>query len=368
LKPFRKVTIIGVGLIGGSLALALKQRRPKVTVIGFDRVEVMREALQRGAIDEAAPDLLSAVVQADCLILATPISTTLDLLRSIGKLLTPETIVSDICSVKGVVVQAARRYLPGNVLFVGGHPMAGSERSGIVAADPLLFENAYYVLCPPENALRGKTPQREKLASFVKLIESTGARVVFLDPFVHDRIAGTVSHLPQLLAVGLTNLARKSDASALRLAAGGFRDLTRIASSPYDIWDDILRENRKEISRTLDRMIKKLKQYKTLIDSKQLSKLRKEFSQARETREEIPKEMKGFHHPLVDVFVSLKDKPGELSKLTKALARRNINIKDIELLKVREGERGNFRVAFENHKVADRALKVIRAAGFEAHQ
>ena len=142
MKPIKKISIIGVGLIGGSLALALKRTHPRLTIVGYDRTAVLRKALKCGAIDEAATDLLSAVIQSDCLIFATPISTTLEMIRSVGRFVSPQTIVSDVCSVKGAVVKAARKFLSKEVLFIGGHPMAGSERGGIDAADPLLFENA----------------------------------------------------------------------------------------------------------------------------------------------------------------------------------------------------------------------------------
>lgn len=366
MKFIKRISIIGVGLIGGSLALALKQARPRLTIVGYDRSPVLQKALKRGAIDEAATDAISAVIQSDCLIFATPISSTLELLRSVGKFVSPETIVSDVCSVKAAVMRAAEKSLPKEVLFVGGHPMAGSERGGIDAADPLLFENAYYILCPRKTGPKVGAKENKRLNTFVDLIESTGARVIFLDGAVHDRIIASVSHVPQLLAVALTNLvARHGDSHSLRLAAGGFRDLTRVASSPYAMWDDILRTNKKEISRSLEKLIRELQRYKDSIDSSRLDKMRNQFLRARKFRGSIPKDMKGFHRPLVDVFVSVEDKPGEISRISTALARRRINIKDMELMKVREGEMGTFRVSFESQKIADQALRVLRKAGYK---
>ena len=369
MKPIRRVTIIGSGLIGGSLALALKRTRRHITIVGYDHPPILKKALKLGAIDEAATDLLSAVIQSDCIIFATPISTTLEMIRRIGKFISSDTIVSDVCSTKVAVVGAARRYLPKEVLFVGGHPMAGSERGGIESADPLLFENAYYVLSPPKFAQRGERGRRAQLKAFVGLVESTGARVVFLDPAAHDRIVASVSHVPQLLAVVLMNLLLKQRGDpSLQLAAGGFRDLTRVASSPFEMWAEILDTNKKEVSRSLRRLLHELGRYKQLVDSGQIEKLGAEFSVARRLRDSIPKDMKGFHRPLIDVYVSVEDKPGAMSKISTALYRHHINIKDIELLKVREGETGTFRLSFDTHKTADEAIRILNKAGYSARK
>jgi len=328
----------------------------------------LARALKLHAIDEAATDLLSAVIQSDCLIFATPISTTIEMIRRIGRFIPPDTIVTDVCSTKVAVMKVAKRYLPKEVLFVGGHPMAGSERGGIESADPLLFENAYYILSPP------RIPPMEKrkkslLRALISLIESTGARVVFLDPAVHDRVVATVSHVPQLLAVALMTLvAKKRGTSSLRLAAGGFRDLTRVASSPFEMWAEILHTNRKEVSRSLKQLIRELERYRGMIVSNQIEKLGGEFVSAGKLRDSIPKDMKGFHHPLVDVFVSVEDKPGALSKISTALYRHRINIKDIELLKVREGETGTFRLSFETQKIANRAINILQKAGYSSRR
>jgi prephenate dehydrogenase len=329
---------------------------------------VLTRALKLNAIDEAATDLLSAVIRSDCLIFATPISTTLEMIRRVGKFIPPDTIVSDVCSTKVAVMEVAKRCFPKKVLFVGGHPMAGSEQGGIESADPLLFENAYYILSPPRITRREKS-KKLQLKALVGLLESTGARVVFLDPTVHDRVVASVSHVPQLLAVALMNLAsKKRGTPSLQLAAGGFRDLTRIASSPFEMWAEILHTNRKEVSRSLKKLLRELERYRSIIDSKQIEKLGDEFLKARKLRDSIPKDMKGFHRPLVDVFVSVEDKPGAMSKISTALFRHRINIKDIELLKVREGETGTFRLSFETQKAANQAINILQKTGYSARR
>jgi prephenate dehydrogenase len=360
LPPFSQVTIIGVGVIGGSLGLAIKKRFPLVTVVGFDRRPVLKKAINKGAIDTAATSLRTALEKANVVFLAMPVSEILKGLPLIAKYSPPDVIVSDVGSVKGSIVRCARQLFPrGN--FVGGHPMAGVELSGVEAAHPLLYENAVYVLTPAH----GKTtPAVKRLASF---LEELGARVVLLDPKMHDEVVSVVSHLPQLTAVALTNVAggrHPSGRRHLRLAAGGFRDLTRIASSKPEIWADILTLNRVEIDKSLKLMIRELSVYRKLLSRKD-SSLANQFNTARRIRSNIPKTMKGFIHQLDELYVFVKDQPGMIARMTASLARAKVNIKDIELMKVREGRGGTFRLAFESKEMSTRAAAVLSRAGFE---
>jgi prephenate dehydrogenase len=362
-SPYR-ISLLGVGLINGSLGLAFKSSQDSVEITGYASRKTLRRALRRGAIDFAAYDLESAVADADCVVLGMPIEGIRTTLKTIGPYLKRGAIVTDVGSVKRIIVQDARRYLPSHVTFIGGHPMAGSEKQGIGAADPLLFQNAVYVLCP----VRGKALTRN--SRFIRLLESTGARLLYLDPTTHDRIAAAVSHVPQLLAVAMMNIVGAVDSNhhpALQLAAGGFRDITRIASSPYEIWDDILRYNKAEIRQILRLLIRLISAYPARISSGTTG-LKKEFHRAKELRDAIPKNTKGFLAPLYDIFVQIKDEPGSLQKLTGILAKNSINIKDIELLKIREGTGGTFRLSFDSASGAALAVKVLQKRGFNAVQ
>lgn len=361
LPPLLHVTIIGVGVIGGSLGLAIKKHFRSVAVVGFDRREVLKKAFNKRAIDIAASSLRSALERADFVFLAMPVSEILKDLPRIARYAPSTAIVSDVGSVKESIVRCARGEFPrGN--FVGGHPMAGVELSGVEAAHPLLFENAVYVLTP----MRGKvTSAVKRLASF---LEELGARVVLLDPGTHDEVASVVSHLPQLTAVALTNVAGRRHPSGrhhLRLAAGGFRDLTRIASSKPEIWADIVTQNRIEIDKSLKLMIRELALYRKILSGRKEFSLGKEFNSARRIRNNIPKTMKGFIHQLDELYVFVKDQPGMIARMTSSLARAKVNIKDIELMKVREGRGGTFRLAFESKEMSARAAAVLTRAGFE---
>jgi prephenate dehydrogenase len=367
LSSVKKISIVGVGLIGGSLALALKRAHPRLKIIGYDYTSVLKQALKRGMIDEAATDPLSAVIQSECIIIATPISTTVDMIRRIGKFIPPGTLVSDVCSVKGPIMAVAKKFIPKEVLFIGGHPMTGSERSGLDSADALLFENAYYTLCPLKHLSKESRARKKRLRAFVDLLQDTGARVVYLDAGVHDRLVASVSHLPQLLAVALVNLVgRNKDPRALKLAAGGFRDLTRVASSPFGMWGEILEANKKEVSQAIGKLMGELVRYRKSIVEGKVDRLLTEFSNAKKRRDEIPKSMKGFHRPLADIFVALQDKPGQIKKISSLLYQHRINIKDMELLKVREGERGTFRLSFDTARISRQAISILRKAGYKS--
>jgi prephenate dehydrogenase len=361
ISPFRSIAIIGVGVIGGSLGLAIKKHARSLNIIGFDTAAVLRRATRRGAIDSGALSLRSAVEQADLIVLAMPVAGILKSLPIVAKYAAAGAVVTDVGSVKGIIVRRAERLFP-NGNFVGGHPMTGVEFSGVDAAHPLLFENAVYVLTPSHSR---RTNAVDRLAAF---LGELGARVVLLDAGTHDAVASVVSHLPQLTAVALTNVAGRRHTSGkhhLRLGAGGFRDLTRIASSKPEIWTDILTLNRPEVDKSLQLMIRELKAYRRLLTSGNVRSLGSEFNSARRIRSNIPRTMKGFIHQLDELFVFVKDQPGMIARLTSSLARAKINIKDIELMKVREGRGGTFRLAFETKEHSTRAAIVLTRAGFE---
>ena len=365
----QRVAILGVGLIGGSLALAWKKNRADLTLVGYDEQAVLEEALQRGLIDEAAPTLAEAVRAADLVVLAVPLAPMLHLLEEAAPLLQPGTLVTDVGSVKGPIMAQARQVLTEVTPFIGGHPMAGAERGSAANADAFLFENATYVLCPPDGLTADDLTER--YADFVALIEATGARVLILDADRHDRIAATVSHLPQLLATMLMNYAaeRNADDDAfLRLAAGGFRDMTRIASSPFAMWQHILLANEGPILDALAGFAAALRKTRNRIIEEDLEAMGEAFSEARRVRDTIPRDTKGFLHPLADIYVYAEDRPGVLAHITGALFDADINIKDIELLKIREGTGGAFRLSFASEALADAAVAVLERAGCRAHQ
>jgi prephenate dehydrogenase len=358
--PFKRIAIIGVGLIGGSLALAIKNRFPDVYVIGVDKPQILKRALERNAIDIAERSVEHAVRSANLVIIAAPVFAIAKLLPLVAQNTAPNTIVTDTGSVKRAIVEQAQKLFP-NGNFIGGHPMAGSEFSGIDAAHPLLFQNAIYILTP------ARTTNKKTLRTVAKFFTLLDARIFTIDPATHDSVVAAVSHLPQLAAVALMNTIGKRHPSSpahLSLAAGGFRDMTRIASSRFEMWKDILSANQKEIGKALRLFINQLEHVAAIVNSNP-SRLAAEFKVSRNLRLHIPLSMKGFMSPLVDLSVFVEDKPGELARLTSSLAKQKINIKDMELLKVREGRGGTFRLSFENRNISHEAARILQRSGFD---
>lgn len=365
----QRIAILGTGLIGGSLGLAWRQRGDDCFIVGHDRPEVLDEAEARGAIDAKAADPATAVTDADVVVLATPLATALRLMEQIAPHLNSGTLVTDVASVKAPIVEQAREVLAPDTPFIGGHPMAGSEEQGIAHATPILFENAAYVLCPLHASDQDDLAQAHP--GFLDLITATGARPLLLDAQAHDRIAAAVSHLPQLLAVTLVNTvaeAREKDKQTLQLAAGGFRDMTRIASSPFSMWRDVLIGNQGPILDLLSHFARRLQSVRNRLIEEDLDALDEAFKSAQATRRDIPKDSKGFLQPLADVYVEANDRPGVLAEMTTALFEADLNIKDIELLKFREGTGGTFRLGFPDEADADAAVEVLAATGFRTHR
>ncbi len=282
---FNKISIIGVGLIGGSLGLALKEKKPNFKIVGIDKQEIIEKAIAREAIDEGTVNLEEGIEEADIVIIATPVKTILNILTQINPFLKKGCLVTDTGSTKQQIVQKANKVLSKDVFFIGGHPMAGSEKCGIESANPHLFQDRTYILTPTK---KSNLIAIEKIFSLIKMID---ANRLILDPLEHDRIVGAVSHLSQIIAVSLINtigeLALRGNNNNYFKAIGeGFKDMTRIASSPYKIWEDICETNQENILK----MIQEFRNYLGVIEDKlknNPSSLKKEFQKASKLRETL---------------------------------------------------------------------------------
>lgn len=356
------IAIVGVGLIGGSLGLAFKRVGIGGRIVGVSRAETIERAVAQGAVDDGVPydAMADGIADADVVILCTPISRILELLPACMASAQAGAVVTDVGSTKRAVVEAAAACGRADVSFVGGHPMAGSEWKGVDAADPFLFENAIYVLTPSEGA------GAEAVGKLAGMADRVGAHVVEMDPATHDRVAAAISHVPQMMATSLVNLVGRlneadADGLPLKMAAGGFRDMTRIASSPYEMWRDICRTNAAAIRETIDAYVEVLTRVRDRIEDDALAD---NFAYANEVRDRIPKDSKGFLNPLHELLLVVQDKPGVIAEVGTSLADAGINIKDIEVLKVREGEGGSLRLGFGAAEDKDRARGILTALGY----
>ena len=267
----QRVTVLGTGLIGGSFALALRKFTPDIDVSGWDRAEVVNEAHSHGAIQHAfSGELAPAIGNADLVYIALPISVTIDLFPEIAKHAAPRTLVTDACSTKLRIIQAAAEVFHAETgpLFLGGHPMAGRELSGIGHADADLFSGASYALIGVSEETR-----EARVSAFVKILEKLGARPLWLGAQQHDYAVGMASHLPQLAAVGLGSfLYDHLDENGLpiTLAGPGLRDSLRLAGSSYATWRDIVLTNREVLSAALDLYARRLDELRERLGSRDL--------------------------------------------------------------------------------------------------
>lgn len=273
---YTRVAILGTGLIGGSFALALRREFPAARVTGFDRADVMARALACGAISEAASDIASAVRGADLVYIALPIGATIDALPKIAEAADANALVTDTGSTKTLICQQAQKYFRGGARFLGGHPMAGRENSGIEHADADLFRGTRYALIASED------DPDHRVQQFATLLRRIGAEPVWCDAETHDWAVSIVSHLPQLASVALAHVvADETDETGLplTLAGPGLVDMLRLAGSPYDIWRDTCITNRENIAHALDRLAQAIEYLRTRLASKDLEQ---EFKTANE--------------------------------------------------------------------------------------
>lgn len=356
----KQICIIGLGLMGGSFALALKNRGFKGIIVGYDiSKDCVEEALSAQAIDRAADNPKEAVIDADVVIIAVPVSRYEIILKEISDSLRSGCIVTDLGSVKVQALQIVNKLLPEHVYFVGGHPMTGSEREGFKAADPFLYENAYYFLTPEED-----TPIHA-LKTVEHMAKNLGAYTVHLSPEEHDLIVARISHLPHIIAITLVNFIDKSKGiSYLPFVGGGFRDTTRIASGNPNMWKDILFANKKEIIEGIESFQSLLNEFKCYLKQGKNEHAIQFLRNAKSIRDSIPYYRRDYMSTLFEVIVSIEDKPGTIAELTQLISSNNINIKQIEILHSRQNEGGALRLAFESERDQNSVLKILEQNGF----
>ena len=333
--PFARVTIVGVGLMGGSLAAALRALPDAPHVTGVDPDEAaLAVALERGVVDDVVPvDLCAVALEAsDLVVLATPMGAASEWLARLGEI-GYRGVVTDVASTKAAVMDEAARLLAPGSTFIGGHPMAGSERSGVSAADADLFRGAYYVLTPADDT------DADAYQRLHRLVMSIGARVISLDAVAHDEAVAAISHVPHVAASALTNLAAQraqGGSDVLRLAAGGFKDMTRIAAGSPDLWTGICLDNREAVVRGLDELGAQLSEFAGLVRAHDREGVRAWLARAADVRRSLPARWVPASERLRELTVAMTDRPGAVSAITQAAARAGCNIEDIGIDHVTE--------------------------------
>lgn len=352
----KNIFIIGLGLIGGSLALGLK-RRDDVNIVGYDtNSRSLGTAHKLGVIDEIASNMADAAKHADIIVFATPVSMTIELMKELLEWeLKHNVIITDTGSTKNEIMNAALILKDQGITFIGGHPMAGSHKSGVGAARAYLFENAYYLLTPFVDE------PIENINRLKELLKVTKAKVIEISAHEHDHMTATVSHFPHLIAASLVHqlsTENKSYPFTKQLAAGGFRDITRIASSNPVMWRDITMQNREEISIQLQQWTEEMLRLKHLIDEADEKGIETYFAHAKQVRDDLPV-AQGALYTVYDLYVDVPDYAGVISEVIGYLAKEHISITNLRIVETREDVFGILVISFQTMEDREQAVRCI---------
>ena len=352
-----KIGFVGLGLIGGSIAKAIWQYYPEYEIVAFDKnKETLALATQESIIDVAATTIDDNFNHCNYIFLCTPVSFNTAYLKQLTNYLHEDCILTDVGSVKSSIHKEVEA-LGIEEYFIGGHPMAGSEKSGFINSKAMLIENAYYVLTPTRKV------SQEKIDAYVKFVESLRSIPIILDYQEHDYATGTISHLPHIIASTLVNFVRDTDTKnelMKNLAAGGFKDITRSASSSPTMWQHICLKNKENISHILGEYIHSLEKAKMLIDQEDEHALYNMFDSSRNYRNSIPDVSAGPIKKTFAVYCDIIDEAGGIAAIATILASNNLNIKNIGIVNNREFEEGVLRIEFYDEGSSKKAAELLQ--------
>lgn len=353
----KKIGFIGLGLIGGSIAKAIRQYYPDYEIVAYDKnKETLALATQESVIDVACTTIDDNFDNCNYIFLCAPVSYNTAYLKQLKPHLNDNCILTDVGSVKtSIHKEVIALDMESN--FIGGHPMAGSEKSGFVNAKALLIENAYYIITPTAKVAK------EKVDEYKNFVESLKALPVVLDYEEHDYITGAISHLPHIIASALVNFVKDKDGKdelMKHLAAGGFKDITRIASSSPTMWQHICLKNKDNIVNILDEYIKVLEDAKQSVANGAESDIYNFFETSKNYRNSIPGGSSGPIKRMFAVYCDIIDEAGGIAAIATILAANNINLKNIGIIHNREFEEGVLRIEFYDEASSKKAAEVLQ--------
>ena len=359
-----KIGFIGLGLIGGSVAKSIKRIFPGYKIVGYDtNKETLTVALKDHTLDVIADNIVPDITDCDYIFLCAPVHYNIEYLKQLKPYLKAHTILTDVGSVKTDIYDTVIE-LGLTDYFIGGHPMVGSERSGYDAASDRLIENAYYFITPSD------TVEDSRVEEFTTFISDLGAIPIQYSPAMHDRITSYISHVPHVIAAALVNLARNADSANgifKSLAAGGFKDITRIASSNPVVWEHILLSNPKNVVNGLKEYIDLINQIITDIENNDGAAINSFFASSREYRDSIPNNTSGVIRMFHELFVDIPDEPGAIARITAILAEHNINLKNLGISHNREDEEGVLRISFYDKTALSEARTLLDKCGYKIY-
>ena len=358
----QKIGFIGLGLIGGSIAKAIRQYYPDYDIIAFDKnKESLALAVQEGTIHTACSSIDDNFKGCAYIFLCAPVTYNAAYLAQLKNLIDRDCILTDVGSVKTSIHKEVIR-LGMEDSFIGGHPMAGSEKSGFTNSKAHLIENAYYIITPTAKS------NPEKVEAYKEFVASLKALPVVLDYNEHDNITGTISHLPHIIASTLVNFVHHTDTKTgmmKALAAGGFKDITRIASSSPVMWQQICLENQKNISTVLDEFIRMLIQIRCSIDNKEADNIFDMFASSKDYRDSIDIVDNSLIPRSYVLYIDVADEAGAIATIATILATEKVSIKNIGIIHNREFEDGVLKIEFYTDAALEQAKVLLTKRNYK---
>ena len=355
------IGFIGFGLIGGSIARGLKRSDPSFRILAYMRTRSKLEQARRDRVVDVILDGIDEQLrECDVILLCTPVEYIREYLQKVRPFLKEGAVISDVGSTKAAIHETVRE-LGMEECFVGGHPMAGSEKTGYEYSTDHLLENAYYIVTPTK-----KTPT-ELTDRIIGIAGHLGSIPLLMDPRDHDRNVAAISHLPHLIAAALVNLVHDEDDSGQHMksmAAGGFKDITRIASSSPVMWEQICMTNRAPILEMLDLYMNSLASIRKNLENGTEGAMFDLFTKSRDYRNSFASTRRGSHAPSYSFFVDVKDEPGAIAIISSILAASAINIRNIGINNARDMDEYALRISFYDKKSMDHAIERLEDFNF----
>lgn len=366
MKEQKEIGFIGFGLIGGSIAKAIRAANLPCRLIAYKPEQCNHAtfdlALQEHVLDEAVTNIAPALSNCDVIFLCAPVQANVAYMKILKDNIKPECILTDVGSVKETMHEAAIQ-CGLECQFIGGHPMAGSEKSGYENSNALILENAYYILTPSKSA------RQSDIEFMTSLVRSLNAIPMILDYQEHDRITAVISHVPHIVAALLVELVRNSaDADKMRLlAAGGFKDITRIASSSPSMWKSICMTNTESISSTLHEFRDLISSVLDTLDAKDGDAIYQMFEESGNYRSLIPN-TKGLLTQVFEIYLDISDEPGAIAIIATLLGSNQISIKNIGIIHNREFEQGVLRIELYDDVASNKAIKILKTHNYTIYE
>lgn len=361
---FDKIGFIGLGLIGGSIAKKIHQLYPNTVLIAAaGHPDTLTQAFHEGLISNQAPLSIKEFADCDLIFLCAPVQKNLDYLKQLSPILKEGSFITDVGSTKGEIHRFASS-LGLTASFIGGHPMTGSEKTGLSSSDPSILVNAYYIITPSPD-----TPG-EDLQQFEAWIRSLGAIPLIMDADVHDQATGAISHLPHMIAFSLVNLVQKLDdrnETMKTIAAGGFKDITRIASSSARMWQNICFSNKEHLLSLMEQYMQMLKKLCGYIESSDENALLSFFSSAKDYRDSIAVPSSLRRDVVYEIYLDLEDNAGELAIIASILGAKGISIRNIGIINNREFQEGVLRIEFYEEEAVSQAADLLLQRGYKIY-